>query len=334
MLTEHLDACRRSHRGDKPNRTAREYIVTSGLRSELMAQANSLSVDLGGSEPWRRFNESCESYLEVLGEASVPLSSVIGLRPPASAQAVDSREYQCKLRPELFARGGADIEAFLAFLGTVDKEVRVIRDKQRTVTFARRMFDTNDRAFANANMVLRARIFDDHMRCTFKAADTDRYVVAEAPVESSDPKAVIKLEEGIYAFCSRFSRQSTSKQPLNTQFPRVADWARIFPGAVSIAPYEAQLELKSDPAVVTRVRDIELDFGGHRLKAMLEIGKKGGVIKKIEFSFKDRHPEEGFRADTARRIRRYYQALNQSSWIDIDREHRKVERNATSTLDD
>jgi hypothetical protein len=336
LLAEHLDACTKAHgESSKAKRIVRDYVEAARLRGELELQARRLGVDLERSEAWRRFDDACERYLVVLGDSNVPLSSAMRLQRTSGPLAVDSREYQCKLRPSRFAREGAAVERFLDFISKLDGDVRLLASHPSRVLFERQTLDTEDGAFARAGVKLRLRRYDDHIDCTFKAADVDRYVVADRPVDSSDRSAKTKLEEGIYAFFSRYSRQATSRQELGSKFARVADWARLFPGAADIADLDAPLVVRSDRALITRIRDLVLDFRGRQVPAMLEIARAGGPdgpVTKIEFSWKDRDVREGYRADVARCMRRFFQKLNQSSWVDMKRELASVGANASSAL--
>jgi len=248
---------------------------------------------------------------------------------------VDSREYQSRLRADRFQAGEQSIASFVAFLGSIDPTVTPVVGEHRRVVFERGLFDTEDEAFGRAGIKIRTRIYPDRVSCTFKAIDADRYVVAEAPVESVDRKAKTKLEEGIYAFHATFSRQTTSRQPLGTTFPRVADWALLFPGAARIARLGARLLPTSKRTIVTRVGNLALDFAGHPVEASLEIGRLetlDGPIEKIEFSWKDRHSKERYQPEVARHMRRYMQALNLSEWVDLDIHLDKARSDARSEL--
>ena len=248
---------------------------------------------------------------------------------------VDSREYQSRLRADRFADGERSIESFLEFLATVDPDVQPFTGAHRRVVFERQLFDTEDGAFARAGIKIRTRRYADRVSCTFKAIDPDRYVVAEAPVESVDRKAKTKLEEGIYAFHSTYSRQTTSRQPLGSEFPRVVDWAQVFPGAARFARLGARLVPTSKRTVVTRVGNLELDFAGHRVEASLEVGRVGSVegeIEKIEFSWKDREKRERYRSENAKSMRRFMQALNHSDWVDSSIHLEKARTDARSEL--
>jgi hypothetical protein len=259
---------------------------------------------------------------------------------------VDSREYQSRLRADRFHQGEQSIRAFVAFLGTIDMGTKPIVGEHRRVVFERCLLDTENEAFGRAGIKIRTRVYQDRMSCTFKAIDADRYVVAEAPVESVDRKAKTKLEEGIYAFHSTYSRQTTSRQPLGTKFPRVADWALLFPGAARIARLGSRLVPTSKRTIVTRVGNLALDFAGHRVEASLEIGRLDGSegasgsgadssdapIEKIEFSWKDRHSKERYRPEVARHMRRFMQALNLSDWVDLDIHLDKARSDARSEL--
>jgi hypothetical protein len=248
---------------------------------------------------------------------------------------VDSREYQSRLRVERFQRGERDLRELFAFLGALDPEVHLVAGAPRRVVFERKLFDTDARDFAAAGMKLRTRTYADRTSCTFKAISTDRYVAAAAPVESVDLEARTKLEEGLYAFHSTFSRQTTSRQPLGTTFARVADWARLFPGAAKFARLGARLVPASERTVVTRIAELELDFVGRRVEASIEIGRREtqeGAIEKAELSWKDRHPRERFHGELSKRMRRFMQRLNASEWVDLEAHLEKARIDARSEL--
>jgi hypothetical protein len=248
---------------------------------------------------------------------------------------VDSREYQSRLRVERFRRGERDVRELVSFLDTLDPEVRLVEGERRRVVFERKLFDTEARDFATAGLKLRTRTYGDRTSCTFKAVHTDRYVAAGAHVESIDVDARTKFEEGLYAFHSSFSKQTTTQQPLGATFARVADWARLFPGAIRYARLGARLAIAAPRTIVTRVCDLELDFVGKRVDASIEIGRietQDGEIAKVELSWKDRHPRERYSGDLSKRMRHFMQAINASEWVDLDAHLEKARADARSEI--
>ena len=238
-----------------------------------------------------------------------------------NVQPVESREYQVRLDPELFVRGDADVFQFLTYAARADPWVRLSTKKLRHTTFARELLDTEDRDFASHGFKLRVRTFAEHLACTFKLVDLDRYVVSAAEISSTDENARRKFEEGIYAFHTGFSKQVTSRQPLGTKFSRVADWGRVFPDAFRIAHPDQKLvaHVHGD---VQRIHRLRLQFADVRVAAMLELcyADLAGTPIKVDFSWKYRQKRERYDPRVSRQMRAFMQGLNQSSWA-VPREH-------------
>lgn len=229
---------------------------------------------------------------------------------------VSSREYQVRLRKELFGRGERDSE-FLDYLAGLDKRVRLRTEPLRRSSFVRELLDTAGRTFGASSLRLRTRSYADRVKATYKAIGPDRYVVARAAIESMHPSAKVKLEEGIYAFHSEFSKQATVTETVGTRFRTVGDWARIFPSASQVAP-------ESEPLVITARADVlrshklELDFGSTTTEAMLEVyhSNDPGTPDKVEFSWKCRSKCERFQPEPLELMRAFHRRLNQSRWAD------------------
>src|SRR5260221_9192057 len=183
---------------------------------------------------------------------------------------VDSREYQARLEPRLLARGDTDVFQLFAFLSRLDPSVVLLTRGWRSVFYVRELFDPPEEDFARRHAKLRVRSYEDRVDFTFKAVSPDRYAAAEASVDAIDKGARVKLEEGIYAFHSTYSRQATVRRPRGSRCERVRDWARLFPGAAHVADADAPT-LATSRSVVRRIKGLELVFGKRVVPAMVDI---------------------------------------------------------------
>lgn len=106
---------------------------------------------------------------------------------------LDSREYQCQLRPALFADAASATASLLDFIASLDRDVRLSTSEPRRIHFAQILYDTPAGAFKAPGLVLRLRRFPNGDACTFKATARDRYDVEGAPVESPDRESAKRL---------------------------------------------------------------------------------------------------------------------------------------------
>jgi hypothetical protein len=216
----------------------------------------------------------------------------------------------------------------LAFVAALHPRVRLSAESIRRSDFTRELLDTGNRSFAARGLKLRVRRHASRLMCTFKAIALDRYVVRRsrvAPAPAFRSKAVTKFEEGIYALHSAFSKQATVPMPLGWQFSHVSDWGRVFPGALEVSRPDEPLVIISKRAI-RRTHKMVLEFEDISAEAMLELGFVPGSAspETADFSWKYRRKKGPFAPTTVLLMRRFSQALNQSSWADWDVHLRKA----------
>jgi len=232
---------------------------------------------------------------------------------------VNSREYQCHLDPALFADPEAGCQRFGALLAGLHVAVQCSFEPQPATCFERRLYDTPAGDFAAANQKLRLRVYADSVKCAHKIASLDRYSIAEASFDCVDRAAKIKFEENIHAYHAMFVMQATSIQPQDRTFARVRDWARIFRSAALIADPNARL-IAGPSLFIIRRRELRLNFKGLVSPALLDLKYADAAhthLAKVEFSWKNRDPDEAYQADIVRLMRQFLKAVHHTPWVDL-----------------
>lgn len=231
---------------------------------------------------------------------------------------VNSREYQCRLNPVLFKTEQLHIEKFFTYLSNSTSDVKLINKSIKIVNFHRFFYETETNSFADKNIKLRVRVYDNFKSFTYKIIGADRYYVQQIPIDCSDSKAKSKLEEGIYAHHSMFSKQTTSKQNQQINLTTIENWSELFKGAKNITLPKAVL-IASPISYITKLADITLNFHGEEVKASLElryIDAQKTALDKVEFSWKHRNNNENYNGKTVILMRKFFQTINQSEWVD------------------
>jgi hypothetical protein len=236
---------------------------------------------------------------------------------------LDSREYQCQLRLDLFADARGASDGLLDFVARLDRDVRLTAGERRPIRFAQTLYDTPAGDFRAAGLVLRRRRFPDGDACTFKASGRDRYDIEDAPVESADRHAETRLEENIYAFHSLFTRQTSLRLPQPREFTTVAAWDELFERASRMAPDRAPLvALRS--SFFVRTAGLELDFAGQPAAATLELKYADAActhLAEAELSWRHREDDESrFKRKPVRLMREFFAVINRSPWVDLARD--------------
>lgn len=243
---------------------------------------------------------------------------------------LNSREYQCHLRPALFADAEHGLQQWMVWLAQLYSAVGCRYEPQPPVWFERILYDTPDNAFAAVDMKLRVRVYAGYRKYTHKIASHDRYSIADAPFDCPDRAAKIKFEENIHAYHAMFVKQATVIQPKDVIFTTVREWTRIFRGATGVADPRERLSACSSLFIV-RWRGLWLNFNGFDARTLLDLkyaDPDHTRLAKVEFSWKYREPDEAYQPDIIRLMRQFYQMIHQSAWIDSTVDLAKCQRDA------
>ncbi|MGI8499676.1 MAG: hypothetical protein ACR2LR_00840 [Hassallia sp.] len=247
---------------------------------------------------------------------------------------VNSREYQCRLNPALFEREELQIKKFFTSLSKCTPNVKIIDKSIKRVNFHRFFYDTETDNFADTNIKLRVRVYDNFISFTYKVIAADRYYVQQVPIDCSDTKAKTKLEEGIYAHHSMFSKQTTSRQNKQTNLTTIEEWCELFQGATNISPRQKAVLIASPISFITKLADISLNFNGEEIKASLElryVDAEKTALDKVEFSWKHRNNNENYNSHTVILMRQFFQTINKSEWVDASIHFSKCQLDAGFT---
>lgn len=226
------------------------------------------------------------------------------------------REYQVQLKTPPFTNPSRAVDRLAALLKRFEA-VTLRRKSEKENAFEQSLFDTATGDFAAAGLRLRMRLSAEKISYTYKAASRDRYSAAAVKTGSKHKSAKTKLEENIYSFHSLYTRQTTVEPDKARALRTVADWTTLFPAAATVCPKASPLQATS--VFFVRPGELELDFGGTRCPATLELkysDKTRLRLAGVEFSFRHTVADEEFPAQDVRRIRSFYAALVASTAVD------------------
>jgi hypothetical protein len=242
---------------------------------------------------------------------------------------ISSREYKVVLDHRLFANRkeaaatfANELSACAKRLGPLRFEGRFKTDKRRTIIF----LDTCDWSIRLNRFIFRQRydIDDGEFEYTLKCRTPDRYIAANAPVQSVAAfKHGLKFEEDICApFACRFSRSNTVAGPRKAPW-RLEEAADIFPALGNLVRDGRKCSPKLKLLRVNSVKAFERVLSGPTLKlpgAIAEAaiilwsdGLRGRPLA-AEFSFRYRDRGENYAAKTARGATDFFDAIQSLDW--------------------